>query len=95
MNGWGEINNTGDKIIHTKFGKGEIIHIPAFWWYSIEYEKLSSVCSFQYRTFMNVLAISPHLVLAMLQGQNIKRDIVKKVEKAENKNIKKSVDNET
>ena len=29
---------------------------------------------------MNVLAISPDLVLAMLQGQNIKRDIAKKVE---------------
>ena len=83
------------KVLDVTLNKGEIIHIPAFWWYSIEYEKLSSVCSFQYRTFMNVLAISPHLVLAMLQGQNIKRDIVKKVEKVENKNIKESVDNKT
>ena len=35
---------------------------------------------------MNVLAITPHLVLTMLQGQNIKRDIVKKVDLVE-KNI--------
>ena len=43
-------------------------------------KKISSVCVFKYRTFMNYLAISPEIVLSMLQGQNIKRDIVKKVE---------------
>ena len=68
------------KVLDLTLNKGEIIYIPAYWWYSIEYEKLSSICSFKYRTFMNVLAISPELVLTMLQGQNIKRDIVKKVD---------------
>ena len=46
-------------------------------------KKLSSICTFKYRTFMNVLAISPELILTMLQGQNIKRDVVKKVEQKE------------
>ena len=68
------------KVLDVTLNKGEIIHIPAYWWYSIEYEKVSSICSFKYRTFMNVLAISPELILTMLQGQNIKRDIVKKVD---------------
>lgn len=68
------------KVLDITLNKGEIISIPAYWWYSIQYEKLSSVCVFKYRTFMNVLAISPELVLTMLQGQNIKRDIVKKVD---------------
>ena len=68
------------KVLDITLNKGEIISIPAYWWYSIKYEKLSSVCVFKYRTFMNVLAISPELVLTMLQGQNIKRDIVKKVD---------------
>ena len=68
------------KVLDVTLNKGEIIFIPAYWWYSIEYKKLSSVCTFKYRTFMNVLAISPELVLTMLQGQNIKRDIVKKVD---------------
>ena len=68
------------KVLDVTLGKGEIIFIPAYWWYSIEYEKISSVCVFKYRTFMNYLAISPEIVLSMLQGQNIKRDIVKKVE---------------
>ena len=71
------------KVLDVTLNKGEIIFIPAYWWYSIEYEKLSSVCTFKYRTFMNVLAISPELVLTMLQGQNIKRDIVKKVDSVE------------
>ena len=38
---------------------------------------------------MNYLAISPEIVLSMLQGQNIKRDIVKKVE-TEEKDIEKN-----
>ncbi len=71
------------KVLDVTLNKGEIIFIPAYWWYSIEYKKLSSVCTFKYRTFMNVLAISPELVLTMLQGQNIKRDIVKKVDSIE------------
>jgi len=71
------------KVLDVTLNKGEIIFIPAYWWYSIEYKKLSSVCTFKYRTFMNVLAISPELVLTMLQGQNIKRDIVKKVDDVE------------
>ena len=73
------------KVLDVTLNKGEIIYIPAYWWYSIEYEKISSICVFKYRTFMNSLAISPEIVLSMLQGQNIKRDIVKKVEKKEEK----------
>ncbi len=73
------------KVLDITLNKGEIMYIPAYWWYSIEYEKLSSICTFKYRTFMNVLAISPELVLTMLQGQNIKRDVVKKVEQKEKK----------
>jgi len=71
------------KVLDVTLEKGEIIYIPAYWWYSIEYEKISSICVFKYRTFMNVLAISPDIVLSMLQGQNIKRDIAKKIETTE------------
>ena len=76
------------KVLDVSLSKGEIIYIPAYWWFSIEYEKMSSVCAFKYRTFMNYLAISPEIVLSMLQGQNIKRDIVKKVETDEKKEEK-------
>ena len=76
------------KVLDVSLSKGEIIYIPAYWWFSIEYEKISSVCAFKYRTFMNYLAISPEIVLSMLQGQNIKRDIVKKVRTDEKKEEK-------
>ena len=76
------------KVLDVTLEKGQIIHIPAYWWYSIEYEKISSVCSFKYRTFMNVLAISPHLFLTMLQGQNIKRNIAKKVDEEPKPSVK-------
>ena len=52
--------------------QGDIIYIPAYWWYSIKYEELSSVCVFKYRTFMNSIAIFPELILSFFQGQNIK-----------------------
>lgn len=76
------------KVLDVSLSKGEIIYIPAYWWFSIEYEKISSICAFKYRTFMNYLAISPEIVLSMLQGQNIKRDIVKKVETDDKKEEK-------
>ena len=77
------------KVLDVTLNKGEIIFIPAYWWYSIEYETVSSICAFKYRTFMNSLAISPEIVLSMLQGQNIKRDTVKKVEMTEKKEEEK------
>ena len=79
------------KVLDITLEKGEIIFIPAYWWYSIKYDKISSICCFKYRTFMNVLAISPELVLTMLQGQNIKREMVKKVDTTNtDKEVKKN-----
>lgn len=77
------------KVLDITLEKGEIIFIPAYWWYSIKYDKISSICCFKYRTFMNVLAISPELVLTMLQGQNIKREMVKKVDTTTDEEVKK------
>ena len=69
------------KVLDVTLNKGDIIYIPAYWFYTISFEKISSICTFKYRTFMNSLAISPELVLSLLQGQNIKRDVAVKVEK--------------
>jgi hypothetical protein len=56
-----------------------MIFIPAYWWYTIEYEKLTSICNFQYRTYMNTVAIIPELFLSFLQTLNIKREIAPKL----------------
>jgi hypothetical protein len=57
---------------------GKTINIPAYWWYSIEFEKDSSIACFRYITYMNNAAIVPHIALHALQLQNVKRDVAKK-----------------
>jgi hypothetical protein len=68
---------------------GKILHIPSYWWYSIKFGKDSSITSFFYRTYMNNLAISPHIFMYALQQQNVKREVVKKypIEELSAKNI--------
>ena len=67
------------KSLEVELKKGQIIFIPPYWWYSIQYNNMANICSFQYRTFMNSLAISPQICMSLLQNQNIKRDIVEKI----------------
>lgn len=66
------------KSLEVNLTKGDIIHIPAYWWYSIQYKKLSSICVFSYRTYMNTIAIIPKICVHFLQKTNVKREIVKK-----------------
>ena len=54
--------------------KGQILYIPAYWWYSIEFGKESSLSTFKYKTYMNTVAILPQLVMRLLQTQNVKRN---------------------
>ena len=64
------------KVLDIEIDKGQMLVIPPYWLYSIKYNKLSSICVFKYRTFMNNVAILPHLCLYLLQNQNIKRNMV-------------------
>jgi hypothetical protein len=66
------------KVLDIKLEKGDIIYIPAYWWYSLEYEKNNTVVNFSYRTYMNTITILPDLVIWFLQKQNIKFEIIKK-----------------
>ena len=58
---------------------GQVLFIPAFWWYSIKLSKDATIASFKYRTYMNTVAIMPNLAMNILQLQNIKRNNVKKI----------------
>ena len=58
---------------------GKTLYIPAYWWYSIKFHNNTSISCFNYRTYMNNLAILPYVCLHALQIQNIKRNTVKKV----------------
>ena len=67
------------KVLDLDLAKGQIINIPPYWWYSIKYEKVSSICVFKYRTYMSTVSILPNLLMGLLQQQNIKREIANKI----------------
>ena len=67
------------KCLNIYMKKGQILFIPAYWWYSIEFGENTSICTFKYKTYMNMVAISPHIIMNLLQSQNVKRDNLKKI----------------
>jgi hypothetical protein len=67
------------KVLDLELSKGQIINIPPYWWYSIKYEKVSSICVFKYRTYMSTVSILPNILMGLLQQQNIKREIANKI----------------
>ncbi len=67
------------KFIEIDLVPGDIIYIPAYWWYSVKYLEMTCSVMFKYRTYMNTVAISPHLIIKMLQKLNVKWDIVNKI----------------
>lgn len=68
------------KTLEVELKVGQIISIPAYWWYSFHFFENTSICSFKYKTYMNNIAISNHILVNLLQSQNVKREIAKKKE---------------
>ena len=64
------------KCLDLVMTKGQILYIPAYWWYSIEFGEETSICTFKYKTYMNTVAILPQLIMKLLQTQNVKRNSV-------------------
>lgn len=85
-----------DKIKCLEFTvtQGKAIYIPAYWWYSIKFNKNTSISCFKYKTYMNCVSIIPDLTLYGLQLQNIKRNTVK-ISKKYNTNHKIERDTST
>jgi hypothetical protein len=68
------------KCLDVVLPAGQIIYIPAYWWYSIKFvDPESSVTGLRYRTYMNNLAISPYISLHALQLQNVKWNIAERI----------------
>lgn len=67
------------KCLEFTLQPGKTLYIPAYWWYSIKFNDNTSISCFNYRTYMNNIAVLPYFFLHALQIQNIKRDVVKKV----------------
>jgi len=66
------------KTLEVTLNIGQIVFIPAYWWYSFEFTENTSISVFKYKTYMNNVAISNHLLVNLLQNQNVKRETVKK-----------------
>jgi len=66
------------KCLEFTLTPGKTLFIPAYWWYSIKFNKDTSISCFRYRTYMNNAAILPYIGMHALQIQNVKRDVVKK-----------------
>lgn len=84
------------KCLEIVLTPGKFLFIPAYWWYSFKFAENTSVSCFNYRTYMNNIAISPHIFMYALQNQNVERKIAKKIDIKElNKEVKnESVINE-
>jgi hypothetical protein len=68
------------KCLEFTLTPGKTLFIPAYWWYSIRFDKNTSISCLRYRTYMNNIAISPYIFMYALQNQNIKREFVKKID---------------
>jgi hypothetical protein len=76
------------KFIDIIVEKGKMIFIPPYWWYSFEFIDKSTIISFKYRTYMNMITLIPYLFIQMLQIQNIKY-ILPKYKIVKQKKVKK------
>jgi hypothetical protein len=68
------------KCLEIVLTPGKFLFIPAYWWYSFKFSENTSVSCFNYRTYMNNIAISPHIFMYALQNQNVERKIAKKID---------------
>jgi hypothetical protein len=68
------------KCLEIVLTPGKFLFIPAYWWYSFKFSENTSVSCFNYRTYMNNIAISPHILMYALQNQNVEHKIVKKID---------------
>jgi hypothetical protein len=84
------------KCLEISINPGKCFYIPAYWWYSFEFQSNSSICCFYYKTYMNNIAITPHIIMYFLQNQNVKHKLAKKIDidilstKEDNKNSDKT-----
>lgn len=75
-----ENNDTLNKVkfLEVNLQKDQLIYIPSYWWYSIEYDSKSLLINYNYHTYMSMISIIPSILLYYLQAQNVKINKYKK-----------------
>ena len=65
------------KCLDITLTKGRVLFIPAYWWYSIQFQTPETVIlNFKYKTYMNNITLLPDYFKCFLQKQNIKHIII-------------------
>ena len=65
------------KCLDITLTKGKVLFIPAYWWYSIQFNTPDTVIlNFKYKTYMNNITLLPEYFKSFLQKQNIKHLII-------------------
>lgn len=86
------------KCLEVTLKKGDILYIPAYWFYSIQIlERESVILEFNYRTYFNYLAMLPENMMHYLQNGNTKYKMLQTkedIERRENENMIENKDNE-
>jgi lysine-specific demethylase 8 len=57
--------------------EGDIIYIPPYWWYSIKFNKISSISKMRYYTYMNYLSIIPKIAFHKLYRIKYRNNSIK------------------
>jgi hypothetical protein len=76
INPWITDTQAKYKCLEVILPLGKAIYVPAYWWYSIQFDQKSCLVSCRYRTHMNNIAIIPNGIMYALQNQNLKLNIV-------------------
>jgi hypothetical protein len=69
------------KCLEVELTTGQMLYIPPYWFYSIEFGKNSMICNFKYQTYMSSLCILPQLAINVLQNHNIEKKYIKNYKK--------------
>ena len=84
---WLETDNKKIKNITFTLYPGQILFIPAYWFYSLHVIKPNAILVLQYYSIMNYISISPDIILYLLQQQNIKYKTPCLIKRFNNNNI--------
>jgi len=69
------------KFLRVLLNSDQVLIIPPYWFYSIKFLEENSIVFFNsYRTFTSSIAIIPDLFIQMLQQNNLKLNMIKKLD---------------
>lgn len=70
-------NYSKSKVMEVVLSKNNVIYVPSYWCYTIQFQKEAIVLNTSYSTLMSNLSIIPQQCLYFFQQQNIKRKVNK------------------